>query len=149
VNCRPLFVDKEAVQFILHEMEQLIPFTEPFVVAGDGFAGHSLVTMFMTHMPDKVSGSIINRYDTKDHGENKNFFGNVIYPGKKVVLLEDVVTTGGSLVKLAKKIVQVIPDLEIDYAVSLIDREEGGNPALNELGIELRSVFLLSEVLND
>lgn len=71
---------------------------------------------------NKLQGFIV-RKEAKDHGTGKLVEGPRLAEGSRVVLVEDVITTGGSVVKaihaveaLGAKVVQII---------CLVDREEG------------------------
>jgi len=84
--------------------------------------------------------AIYVRKDAKDHGSRRLLEGNTRLPaGAPVVLLEDVVTTGGSTLKAAAKL------REAGYAtpgvVALVDRLEGGREAIEAGGLALVSVF--------
>ena len=61
-----------------------------------------------------------------------------------MTVLEDVVTTGGS----ALKAVQQLQDagFRVQRVVTIVDREEGGAAAMESAGLELISLYRLSEV---
>ena len=68
----------------------------------------------------------------------------VISPGDRVLLIDDLVTTGLSLGKAAKTI-----EAEggvTDNAVVLLDREEGGRENLEKNGIRLHSLLKISGI---
>lgn len=84
--------------------------------------------------------AIYVRKDTKEHGSRRQLEGNTRLPaGARVVLLEDVVTTGGSSLKAAAK----LRDAGYDVAaiVALVDRLEGGREAIEADGLKLVSLF--------
>jgi orotate phosphoribosyltransferase len=66
--------------------------------------------------------------------------------GAKVVLLEDVVTTGGTLVKACERVRDA--GLDIAGVICVLDREEGGRENLKEAGLELTSIFTRRELLD-
>jgi orotate phosphoribosyltransferase len=59
--------------------------------------------------------------------------------GKRVVVADDVATTGGSILKAIDAVRQV--GAIVDSALVLVDREEGASEALAKHGVRLRSVF--------
>ena len=66
--------------------------------------------------------------------------------GKKLLIIEDVVTSGGQVVISAgdlRKSGAIIAD-----AICVIDRESGGSEALNENGIVLKALYKMSELKN-
>ncbi len=83
------------------------------------------------------------RKKAKQYGTAKVAEGMEV-EGKKVLIIEDVVTSGG-------QIVLSVSDLRsrgaiIDRALCVIDRESGGPEALKEAGIELEPLFTMTEL---
>ena len=78
------------------------------------------------------------RKEVKDHGTAKLIDGNFA-AGSKVVILEDVTTTGGS----AMKAVKAVRDQggKVDKIVTIVDRLEGARDNLKKEGLELVSLF--------
>ncbi len=85
------------------------------------------------------------RETPKLHGEMKMIEG-VLSEGDEVVLIDDLATTGGSLLKAAETI--RASGGRVSHAVVLIDREEGGAENLASAGIELHAVSRISELLS-
>jgi orotate phosphoribosyltransferase len=79
------------------------------------------------------------RKEAKDHGTGKAVEGAERLAGKRIVLLEDVVTTGGSTLRAAEALRGA--GLEVAGTACLVDRREGGEEALRAAGIPLRSLF--------
>ena len=65
--------------------------------------------------------------------------------GKRIVIVEDVTTTGGS----ALKAVEAVRDAggEIVLVVTMVDREEGAAETFAEAGLEFRSLYKAGEFL--
>ena len=68
----------------------------------------------------------------------------VISPGDHILLIDDLITTGGSIIKAAKAI--AAEGGVIEHVVVLIDREEGGAKRLLENGIKLHAIFKVHEI---
>lgn len=88
---------------------------------------------------------IIVRKQRKQHGTGRIFEGDLV-KGDKVIFVEDVTTTGSSL---KKAILELRAEgAQIEKAVVVVDRGEGGQENLGEIGVELiplvRSRDLLS-----
>ena len=62
----------------------------------------------------------------------------------RVLLIEDVITTGGSTIEAAEALREA--QLNPVAALVLVDREEGGREALEESDIEVWSVFTQSDL---
>jgi orotate phosphoribosyltransferase len=79
------------------------------------------------------------------HGRERRIEG-IIAPGNRILLIDDLVTTGLSLQKAAKAIVAeggVVAD-----AVVLIDRQEGGEEKLLKNGIKLHALLNITEIVS-
>lgn len=81
----------------------------------------------------------------KLHGRKRRVEG-ILISGERVLIIDDLITTGLTLRKAAKAIKDeggVVND-----AVVLLDREEGGKRELERDGIKLRALIKVSEVAN-
>lgn len=78
------------------------------------------------------------RNEPKGHGTKGWLEGN-IKEGIKVVIVEDVVTTGGSVLKAISKAEEA--GLKVIKVIMLIDREEGGREAIETKGYECDTIF--------
>lgn len=117
----------------------------------DGFAGPvigadpiigALLTLSAERGEEK-EGFLI-RKEAKGHGTQNLVEGN-LETGMKVIIVEDVVTTGGSLLRAAEAI--VAGGGEIAAVHVLVDREEGAVDRITSAGYEFRSLFRVSELL--
>ena len=78
----------------------------------------------------------------KLHGRERQVEG-IVMPGDRVLLIDDLVTTGLSLIRAAKAVRS--EGGVVTNAVVLMDREEGGNENLAENGISLHYLLKISE----
>lgn len=83
------------------------------------------------------------RKTPKTHGRMLRVEGPSLEPGCEVVLLDDVATTGGSLLDGLAVLRQM--DVVVRRAIVLIDREEGATANLAAQHCELTSLFKLSD----
>jgi orotate phosphoribosyltransferase len=75
----------------------------------------------------------------KDHGTEKLVEGDKsLFPGIRVALLEDVITTGGSSLKAVEALRAA--GANVVGIVALVDREEGGAETIREAGLPLVSL---------
>jgi orotate phosphoribosyltransferase len=84
------------------------------------------------------------RKEPKQHGTGKLVEGPVT-PGMKVVIVEDVITSGGSALKAAAAAREF--GLEVVGAVGIIDRLEGGRANFDAAGIPLKTLFTIEDFL--
>lgn len=88
------------------------------------------------------------RKDVKDHGSKKLVEGDkALRPGLSVVVLEDVITTGGSTIKAVEKLRAV--GANVLGVVAIVDRLEGGAEALESAGITMQSLATRRDFMGD
>lgn len=83
------------------------------------------------------------RKKAKEYGTAKLAEGPDL-KGKKIVVIEDVVTSGGQVVISAGELRE--RGAKLDVAICVIDRESSGKESLAKEGIELRPLFTMSEI---
>ncbi len=86
------------------------------------------------------------RANPKAHGMGGVIAGPALAPGQRVAIVDDALTTGGSLLEAAARVRETGATIVAAYV--LVDREEGGATALAAAGIAVRGVFLRSQLLD-
>ena len=71
--------------------------------------------------------------------------GSSLSGGGKIVIVEDVTTTGGSAIKAVQRI-HNDTDCEVIGVISIVDREEGAKEAFAAAGINFESLMTRSDV---
>lgn len=84
------------------------------------------------------------RKEPKAHGTGKQVEGPLA-TGDKVVIVEDVITTGGSAEKAVEAVTRA--GAVVLGVLALVDREEGGREHLESLGLSVRALATASEVV--
>nr|2WNS_A Chain A, OROTATE PHOSPHORIBOSYLTRANSFERASE [Homo sapiens]2WNS_B Chain B, OROTATE PHOSPHORIBOSYLTRANSFERASE [Homo sapiens] len=87
---------------------------------------------------------LIRRKETKDYG-TKRLVEGTINPGETCLIIEDVVTSGSSVLETVEVLQK--EGLKVTDAIVLLDREQGGKDKLQAHGIRLHSVCTLSKML--
>jgi orotate phosphoribosyltransferase len=82
------------------------------------------------------------RDKTKAHGTRKAVEGGV-KTGDRVVIVEDVVTSGGSSIKAVQAVREM--GCQVVLVLALVDRLQGAAKAFRDLGVGFRSVFTLRD----
>jgi orotate phosphoribosyltransferase len=86
---------------------------------------------------------VVLRKAAKEHGTRQSFEGD-ISPGLKVLLIEDVTTTGGSTLR-SVEIVRGAGGL-VDRALVVVDREAGAAARLASAGVRVEPLVTMSEL---
>ena len=84
------------------------------------------------------------RKEPKDHGRGRRIEGN-FQAGDTVVVVDDVITTGGSTLKAIDAI--EAEGGRVAAALGLLDREEGGRQAIEERGIPVYPLYTRTSLL--
>ena len=92
---------------------------------------------------ETVKPLIYVRNRPKGYGTSKSVEGK-IHDGMKVLMIDDVATTGGSVVNAIKSLKE--SNISIKDAYVIIDRIEGAGDAFAELGVKIHSIFNILEI---
>ena len=88
------------------------------------------------------------RKERKEHGLQRWVEGPLLDPGERCLVVEDVVTTGGSTVKAIERIRE--EGFEIAGVVSVLDRRAGGGEAIERAaGAPYRPLTTIDDVYPD
>ena len=82
------------------------------------------------------------RKESKGHGTNK-FVEGPVKAGDTVVVVEDVVTTGGSSLKAIERLEET--GIKVEGVIAIVDRMEGGAEAFQSRGYTLRSLLTIKD----
>ena len=110
------------------------------VVAGVELGGIPLVTVLsqVTGLPAAFVRKEAKTYGTCRYAEGASL------AGRRFVLVEDVVSTGGALLDFVAML--AADGLKPTAALCVIDRETGGAAALAAAGVPLRALFTYAEI---
>lgn len=86
------------------------------------------------------------RKEAKDHGRGKRIEGNFV-AGQQVIVVDDVITTGGSTLKAIDAIES--EGGNVVAALVLVDRQEGGREAIESRGIPVYPMFTRASIFGD
>jgi orotate phosphoribosyltransferase len=108
-------------------------------------AGAVAQLSFMTGAPMQA---FFVRKKPKEHGAKLSVEGLMpgeTLAGKRVVIVEDVTTTGGSAMKAGEAARDA--GAEIVFVLTIVDREEGATENFVALGLDFRAIYRASEFL--
>ncbi|MBA4419220.1 MAG: orotate phosphoribosyltransferase [Syntrophus sp. (in: bacteria)] len=130
---------------IMHDMTREIPDIQ--AVGGVSIGGDPLVCAVVLSSYAKKDGLLgfFIRKEPKGHGRNLWVEGGKsLQKGMNVVILEDVVTTGGSSLKAID--VTEKEGYRVKGIIALLDRLEGGKDAIESRGYIFKSIFNLNDL---
>lgn len=88
--------------------------------------------------------ALIIRKEAKGHGTMAYIEGPSLPTGAKVVVLEDVVTTGQSAMKAVERLREA--GYSVEQVIALVDRQQGGAELYQSAGLKFEAVFSLLEI---
>jgi len=145
VNCKPVSLSGLGLALL---GRLLLPEVEPeaAAVAGLTLGADPLVSAvaLQAALEGRPLDALIVRKEAKGHGTGAWLEGPLPAAGATITVLEDVVTSGGSALKAARQLREA--GYAVRRVVAIVDRQEGGEAALEEEGLELRSLFPLEQV---
>ncbi len=148
IDCKETTLNPEGMYLVgqlLYKKVREIPGAEAVggvSIGGDPLVCATVMVSYAAH--DPIRGFLI-RKEPKGHGTNLWIEGGKnLRKGMNVVILEDVVTTGGSSLKavdIAEREGFVVKGL-----IVLLDRLEGGKEAIESKGYSYSSIFTLNDL---
>lgn len=100
----------------------------------------------MSFLEKQPIPAFIVRKESKKHGTEAYLEGQQnIQAGATVALVEDVVTTGGTLIKVIDRV--AAQGYKVGLVITIIDRQEGGAEALAAKGYRLEALFTRATLL--
>ncbi len=147
-NCKPTTLNSEGMYLVGNLLYEMIKGRRSWKVKGVG--GLTLgadpvanAIAYTSYLKGEPVEAFVVRKEPKKHGTMLWIEGNV-KNGDKVVIVEDVITTGGSSKKAIERAREC--GLKVLGVVVLIDRQEGGRKAIESLGVPVRVLLTKEEI---
>jgi len=122
---------------------RILPFITPDIdrICGVPYAALPMATVvsMKTQIP-----LLIKRKEAKNYGTKKIIEGEY-NKGDRILLIEDVITSGASLIETIDELEK--EGLIIEQIITLVDREQGGSDLLSSKSYSLKSLFGISEII--
>ena len=147
----PYYIDLRLVPSFPHEYRKMIKGLQNLIAENIGFENfHSLISVPTGGLVVAASLAtaivkplIYVRKQAKEHGTGKAVEG-VTCNDMKLLMIEDVVTSGGSVINAIKSIKEEKMIVKDAYAV--VDRMEGATEALQDEGVKLHSLLTINDI---
>ena len=147
VNCKPVTLQGDALMFISWCIFECLD-DDCDAVGGLTLGADPLVAgvAMVSAIEERYLDGLIVRKEPKGHGTKAWIEGPELAPGSKVTVLEDVITTGGSAIKAAKRLRDA--GYVVENVVAIINRQEGSeaDDAMDAADLNLISLFMLEEL---
>ena len=144
VNCKPVVLTGRGLTLA---SLLILMHVDTTYVAGLTLGADPLVSgvALVSALDRRLVNALIVRKEPKGHGTGAWIEGKLPSEGTEITILEDVITTGGSSIKAAQKVIDA--GYKVKRIVSIVDRQEGGSEAIKEAGFESISIFKLEEIV--
>lgn len=147
-DCRQTALHPEGAWLIGNLFTELLKNTPIVAVGGMTLGADPLVsatTVISWEKGRPLSGLLV-RKEAKGHGARQFVEGlSNVKDGDPVAMLEDVVTSGGSLLTACRRVRDA--GLNVVAVCTVLDREEGGREAIKAEGFDLQSLFTRQELV--
>ena len=145
INCKPVTLDAQGALAIGRLLLPMLP------KGTDAVAGLTLGADPIVSAVSVVSAyekapipALIIRKEAKGHGTMDYIEGPVLKDRASVVVLEDVVTTGGSALKAVERLTAA--GYNVTRVISLVDREQGGAELYAKNNLAFEALYSIGDV---
>jgi orotate phosphoribosyltransferase len=146
VNCKPTTLHPRGMYLVGHLMFDAISDLQPDGVGGLTFGADpiAMATAFASELKGAPINAFSIRKTKKDHGIAQWVEGDLAQ-GARVVVIDDVATTGGSTIKAIERARE--NGLAVVRAVVLVDRQEGGLENIRKHVPDTRALITRDELI--
>ena len=97
----------------------------------------------LSHIKQIPLKTFIVRKSAKEHGTRQRIEGPQLVKGSRVLLVDDVATTGRALIEAKEALDEL--GVIVDSAVVIVDRNEGARENLAKVGLKLEPIFTIAD----
>ncbi|MGF1589792.1 MAG: orotate phosphoribosyltransferase [Pleurocapsa sp.] len=145
INCKQVTLRADGALALGRLLFKLLP-DDTEAVAGLTLGADpmvSAVSVVSAYENNSIPALII-RKKSKGHGTKAYIEGPSLAQGAKIVVLEDVVTTGGSALTAVERLQDA--GYQVTQILSLVDRKQGGSELYQSKGIKFQALFSIQEI---
>jgi orotate phosphoribosyltransferase len=144
LDCRQITLDAQGARLVGEGMLELLGDELPDLVGGMAIGADPITAaiLALAGVRGLALRGVMVRKEPKGHGTGKTVEGP-FREGESIVIVEDVVTTGGSSLLAIERCEAV--GLRVKRVLAIIDRLEGGREAFASRGYELTTLFTVRD----
>lgn len=146
VNCKPTILSPRGMFLVGNLVFEQIKGLDARGVGGLTFGADpiAVATAYTSELKQQPINAFSIRKNRKDHGVIRWVEGD-LEPGDRVVIIDDVATTGGSTIKAIERAIS--EGLRVVKAVVLVDRQEGGVENIRQHVPDVSAVITRDELV--
>jgi orotate phosphoribosyltransferase len=145
LDCRQVTLDPRGANLIGEGILELLGDELPDAIGGMAIGADPITAAVVTLAGQRgltLKGFMV-RKEAKAHGRGRDVEGPVV-AGQRVVIVEDVVTTGGSSLQAIERVEAM--GLQVQRVIAIVDRLEGGREAFQERGYRLDTLLTIRDL---
>lgn len=140
-----LMFDSKAINLITQSILKLVNFANITSVGGPATGALPLVSSLLcvlgkNHWPMK---GFFVRKETKEYGKKELIEGH-LNSNDNVILLEDVTTTGGSLLRAVEEVQKIA---KVSQVITVVDRNQGADKLFESKKIPFKAILNINQIL--
>ncbi|HEY9610300.1 orotate phosphoribosyltransferase [Allocoleopsis sp.] len=145
INGKPVTLHPQGALAIGRLLLSLLP-CDTEAVAGLTLGADPIVSAVsvVSALENRPIPALIIRKEAKGHGTMAYIEGPTLPDGAKVVVLEDVVTTGQSAMKAVERLRQA--GYGVEQVIAVVDRQQGGAEFYESVGLKFQTLFSITEI---
>ncbi|MCA9191594.1 MAG: orotate phosphoribosyltransferase [Planctomycetales bacterium] len=145
LDCRKITLHPQGAVQIGAGMLQLLHSNLPDAIGGMAIGADpiSAASITLAGLQDIELLGFIVRKEAKQHGTGRQVEGPIA-PGMRAVIVEDVVTSGGSALKAVEAVREF--GMSVDRILAVVDRLEGGREAIEAAGLQLQTLITVRDL---
>ena len=145
INCKQVTLTAQGALAVGRLLLAILP-QDTQAVAGLTLGADPIVTAVsvVSALENQPIPALIVRKQPKGHGTKAYIEGVTLPSEAKVVVLEDVVTTGRSAMLAVERLRDA--GYQVEQIISLVDREQGGAEFYQSEGLQFKAIFSIREI---
>jgi orotate phosphoribosyltransferase len=145
INCKEVTLRAEGALMIGRLILNVLP-PETDAVAGLTLGADPIVSAVsvVSALSEQPIPGLIIRKQAKGHGTQAYIEGPSLPQGAKIVVLEDVVTTGKSALQAVERLQAA--GYQVTEIIALVDRKQGGRELYEDRGLKFQALFTIEDL---